>query len=111
MVDLTGRLKKFKELVDRGDYFTINRARQYGKTTTLLALADYLKDDYLVIRLDFQRLSDASFADESSFIFALSKRILLAVKGTRIPEEAEERLTFFAKKKGMPKLWMNYLLS
>ncbi|MCD7956306.1 MAG: ATP-binding protein, partial [Lachnospiraceae bacterium] len=100
MVDLTERLEKIREMVDRGDYFTINRARQYGKTTTLLALADYLKKDYLVLWLDFQRLSDASFADESSFIFALSKRILLAVKGIEIPDGPARQLTFFAQKKG-----------
>ncbi|MCD8018334.1 MAG: hypothetical protein LUF92_01740 [Clostridiales bacterium] len=39
MVDLTERLSKIRKMIDRGDYFTINRARQYGKTTTLLALA------------------------------------------------------------------------
>ncbi|MCD7812780.1 MAG: ATP-binding protein [Lachnospiraceae bacterium] len=100
MVDLTERLKQIKEMVDRGDYFTVNRARQYGKTTTLLALAEYLKEDYFVIRLDFQRLSDASFADESSFIFALTKRILLAVKGIEIPKGPAEELTCFAQKKG-----------
>ncbi len=33
MVNLDGRLSEVKELVDAGKYFTINRARQYGKTT------------------------------------------------------------------------------
>ena len=36
MVNLQSRLVKIKEFVDRGQYFTINRGRQYGKTTTLL---------------------------------------------------------------------------
>lgn len=35
MVDLSSRLQKIKSMVDSGQYFTINRARQYGKTTTL----------------------------------------------------------------------------
>lgn len=38
MVDITDRLEKIKVLIDNGDYFTINRARQYGKTTTIRAL-------------------------------------------------------------------------
>lgn len=38
MVGLTKRLEEFKKMVDKGQYFTINRARQYGKTTTLKAL-------------------------------------------------------------------------
>lgn len=47
MVDLKERLIKIKEMVDRGDYFTINRARQYGKTTTLRELCHFLREDYL----------------------------------------------------------------
>ena len=35
MVDITEKLKQIKRMVDAGQYFTINRARQYGKTTTL----------------------------------------------------------------------------
>ncbi len=41
MVDLTERVKEIKKLVDAGKYFTINRARQYGKTTTITALAPF----------------------------------------------------------------------
>lgn len=61
MVRLDDRLKKIKvRYVDRGSYFVINRGRQYGKTTTLRALAEYLRNDYAVISLDFQKLSDAN---------------------------------------------------
>lgn len=42
MVNIDGRLDEIKELVDRGEYFAINRARQYGKTTTIHLLADFL---------------------------------------------------------------------
>ncbi len=38
MVDLSERVQEIKKLVDEGKYLTINRARQYGKTTTLTAL-------------------------------------------------------------------------
>ena len=38
MVNLDSRVREIKKLVDAGKYFTINRARQYGKTTTLRAL-------------------------------------------------------------------------
>ena len=31
MVDLSERVREIKKLVDAGKYFTINRARQYGK--------------------------------------------------------------------------------
>ena len=48
MVDLKDRLKKITSMVDAGQYFTINWARQYGKTTTLLALAGHLKKEHTV---------------------------------------------------------------
>ena len=54
MVDITSRLCLIKGYVDRGEYFTINRARQYGKTTTLRALKEYLKEEYYVVSMDFQ---------------------------------------------------------
>ena len=38
MVDLRERLAEIKKLVDAGEYFTINRARQYGKTTMLTGM-------------------------------------------------------------------------
>ena len=64
MVRLDDRLAKIKKLfIDRGKYFVINRGRQYGKTTTLMALAEYLKDEYIVIAMDFQMMSTADFAD------------------------------------------------
>ncbi len=67
MVDLTERLSQIQELVDEGAYFTINYARQYGKTTTIAELVKRLSEKYLVISLDFQRFSDACFENEKSF--------------------------------------------
>ena len=72
MVRLDDRLEKIKRLfVDRGKYFVINRGRQYGKTTTLRALAGYLKDSYLVVSMDFQMLSTSNFENEQKFVKAL----------------------------------------
>lgn len=45
MVDIRGRLRQIKRMVDAGAYFTVNRARQYGKTTMLTALRKYLESD------------------------------------------------------------------
>lgn len=62
MVNLDHRLAEVKILVDDGKYFTINRARQFGKTTTLQALGDYLNNDYFVVSMDFQmQMSNAKF--------------------------------------------------
>lgn len=66
MVKLESRLCEIKIMIDNGDYFTINKARQYGKTTTLRALVDFLKEDYLVISLDFQNIESAEFMSGDS---------------------------------------------
>lgn len=76
MVDLSGRLEQIKKMVDAGQYFTINRARQYGKTTTLRALAKYLILDYVVISLDFQLMSHKDFEEEGAFVKAFSEAVL-----------------------------------
>lgn len=76
MVRLDERLKKIKErYVDMGSYLVINRGRQYGKTTTLRALAEYLRRDYAVILLDFQKMGNANFKDESAFVRAFIRQI------------------------------------
>lgn len=67
MVDLSKRLVQMKKMIDKGNYFVINRARQYGKTTTLAALAEYLKDEYRVIFMDFQTIGNAMYENEDSF--------------------------------------------
>lgn len=76
MVGLDSRLRKIKEIyVDDGNYFVINRGRQYGKTTTLRALEGYLEDDYIVLSLDFQEVSTKSFTDEVTFSNAFTKKL------------------------------------
>ncbi|MBQ9395637.1 MAG: AAA-like domain-containing protein [Proteobacteria bacterium] len=62
MVDISGRVSQIKKMVDNGDYFCINRGRQYGKTTTLNALKNAFKDDFCVLSISFEKLSDEAFA-------------------------------------------------
>ena len=59
--------------VDRKKYFMINRGRQYGKTTTLRALAEYLKDDYVVMALDFQAIGAEKFANAELLVEAAER--------------------------------------
>ncbi len=76
MVDIRERVAQVRDMVVRGDYFTINRARQYGKTTMLNALAHELKRDYLVLSLDFQALGDEAFTNEYAFSRSFSTVLL-----------------------------------
>lgn len=77
MVDIKERLKEIKVLVDEGAYFVINRARQYGKTTTLAGLKNFLANDYIVVSLDFQRqMSTKKFENETTFSIAFTEAFL-----------------------------------
>jgi hypothetical protein len=77
MVNLDSRLAEIKKMVDVGKYFVINRGRQYGKTTILNALENYLKQNYIVISLDFQlQMSNSKFQDECSFSVAFADAFL-----------------------------------
>lgn len=106
MVNLESRLAAIKVMVDRGDYFVINRARQYGKTTLLNALKPYLQNRYTVISLDFQMISHANFDSEEAFVKAFSREVLMAVRQVKgISEEFINILKEFAAgKDGMTDL-------
>ena len=81
MVDLAERLAQVRILVDAGNYFTINRARQFGKTTTLNALAGYLNHEYYVVSMDFQmQMSNAKFKNENSFALAFAKAFIASFR-------------------------------
>lgn len=80
MVNIENRLVKMKELVDKGAYFTINRARQYGKTTTLRALNRYLQKEYYIISMDFQTFGNAKFKNENTFAISFASSFLRLLK-------------------------------
>ena len=92
MVDIDKKLTEIKKMIDHGDYFTINRARQYGKTTILKGLCRFLQPEYLVISLDFQRLSHKDFEKEDIFVAAVCREIL---KKLRRVEEVDDVLEKF----------------
>ena len=75
MVDITNRLGDIEKRVAKGEYITINRGRQYGKTTTLNALETFLTPDYLVISMDFQLLSNSDFSTEEKFVSAFAREM------------------------------------
>ena len=87
MVDISEKIKKIKEMVDARRYFTINRARQYGKTTTLACLEKELKDEYWVASISFEGLGDESFKSEKSFCNAFKRLVGEALSFTDAPEQ------------------------
>ena len=59
MVDISKRIDTIMhDYIENGQYFTINRARQYGKTTTLYLLERRLQKEYLVLSLSFAAVDE-----------------------------------------------------
>lgn len=100
MVDIKDRLAEIKRLIDDGAYFTINRARQYGKTTTLKALNKYLGKDYIVVSTDFQLLSHSNFKSEAAFVRAFSRELVVTIAANcAVPDKVKNELQSLATDK------------
>ncbi len=82
MVDITNKINQIVPMVERGDYFTINRPRQFGKTTTLNVLKEVLSKKYLVIKTSFEGVGDNLFKSEEEFCSRVFKTFAESVKFT-----------------------------
>lgn len=99
MVDVSDKVDEIRKYIEAGKYFTINRARQYGKTTTIAALRKALEYDYTVISLDFQGIGNAGFKTEQTFVQELSRLILGKKRsGLIIPEVIEQKLEDYVQR-------------
>ena len=89
MADTSHKLESIIRLIEKGKYFTINRPRQFGKTTILSLLAKLLnqRDDYLTLKISFEGIGDAPFAGEHNFCPAFLRLIAISMMFTD-PETA-----------------------
>ena len=102
MVDISGKTSEIRELIDNRYYFTINRARQYGKTTTLAMLGQTLKNEYICVEIDFEGLGKTPFSDEDKFCNEFKNMVGKALENTSLEREAiaqwnESRATTFSE--------------
>lgn len=87
MVDLSNRIQQIiNQYIESGQYFTINRARQYGKTTLLYLLEKELrKQDYLVLSLSFEAADEVDKSSDNqiflSFLGLLREKYLKCQQG------------------------------
>jgi hypothetical protein len=87
MVDISKKIAQIRKMVDRGLYFTINRARQYGKTTTLSLLRKDLSQDYICLRMSFEGLGDESFENAKLFCRTFMDLVQRALRFTSLVED------------------------
>ena len=100
MVDISDKIQQIEKLIAHGDYFTINRARQYGKTTTISTLFRKLKDKYLMIRLSFEGMGSVCFESDYNFVFNFQS---IMYKGLKRSKASQEILEDWEKNINIPK--------
>lgn len=101
MVDITERLEIISKMIAKGDYFCINRGRQYGKTTTLSALQGLLeKTGHTVFSISFEGMGESSFESLNTILFKLVQEIndsILWGEVKNITETSKELLSELEK--------------
>ena len=89
MVDISRTLDEIEKLVEQRQYFTINRARQYGKTTTLLHFEERLNKsgDYICARVTFENAGINAFDTEETFCEMFLEKVSSALEFSVAPDE------------------------
>jgi len=94
MADISGKLEQIRKMVAYGEYFIINRPRQYGKTTMLYHLGELLSQsgDFLIFNTSFEGLGDTVFQEESLFCKTFLGLLLPELENAALEEDQAEFL-------------------
>lgn len=90
MADISGKLKQIQRLIEKGKYFTINRSRQYGKTTTMFLLEKELQGKYDVVSISFEGAGSDAFQSDKNFVMYFIRSVAKTLKFTSQSEEIIE---------------------
>jgi hypothetical protein len=87
VVDTGEKVDEIVRLIQKGKYFTINRPRQYGKSTILDSIERRLSPaDYDVMLLTFESMSDIDFRSEKNFISEFFRQFIKIFKRKQEPQ-------------------------
>ncbi|MDE6939217.1 MAG: AAA-like domain-containing protein, partial [Lachnospiraceae bacterium] len=87
MADTTDMIDQIiRDYIERGEYFTISRARQFGKTTTLELLYQKLKEKYIVLDISFEA-SDEYFQSLETLAKGLNMDIAERLRAQGVPDD------------------------
>lgn len=90
MVDMNDRIEAIiNEYIAAGEYFTIHRARQYGKSTILELLYNRLKEEYLVLDISFEAADDC-FVSMHTLAQGFVNKIARVLAMSHVPEKLLE---------------------
>jgi len=89
MADTSSKISQILELIDNGEYFTINRPRQSGKTTILSLIARKLnlRNDYVALNISFEDIDADTYRYQERFIFTFLEILGKEFEYLRLPEQ------------------------
>lgn len=87
MVNISDKIDQIIEVyIENGEYFTMNCARQFGKTTTLEQLYQRLKKNYLVLDISFESADDC-FVSLYTLAQGITNKIAAALDDSGVSEQ------------------------
>ncbi len=88
MADTSKKIGEIARLVEEGEYFTINRPRQFGKTTILSLLAEQLnrREDCLAANISFEAIDTEIFRNQERFITVFLDMLMTECEFLELPE-------------------------
>jgi len=91
MVDTSHKIEQVIQLVEDGEYFSINRPRQFGKTTMLSLLAKALnhREEYLALNISFEDIDSVTYQNQETFISIFLDMLLRKFQFLGVPKLSE----------------------
>ncbi len=90
MADTSQKVEDIIRLVEKGKYFTINRPRQFGKTTILSLLTNQLneRDDYVALKITFEEMDPDACRGRKHYIYEILMMMLDRLEFLNLVEPA-----------------------
>ncbi len=80
MVDFNNRIDHIKELVAGGQYLTLNRGRQFGKTTLYFNIVKNLRADYVMFSITFEGAAEEVFQTPDTLAYTIVEKMWKFIK-------------------------------
>lgn len=82
MMNNEEKLDDVMDMIEMGEYFTINRPRQYGKTTSLRLLLESMEKstDYFPIALNFQGVDEMWHENDKAFATMFVQQLITSLE-------------------------------
>ena len=80
MVDISDRIDHLEQVIAAGHYITINRGRQFGKTTLYYNMVKQLRPNYVAFSITFEGVEDNVFVSPDTLAYAMVEKMYKNIK-------------------------------